>query len=140
MEFDQIQALRIRLGERRSKALALLLNECVSKSELRRFVEHYCDRLEIDSCSYSYESMLGDALEQLDIVYETAIRVLDLAIGILELGRSLTEATIRELQALDRPMLRLRCSHLDQVVAELDGRYYFWLAVYEEDFTESSEV
>jgi len=140
MDIEQIHSLRDGIGMRRVDALTTLRSENVSKAALRRFVEHYCDRFEVDQCDYSYESLMADALVQLDMVYETAIRALDLAAGVLELGVSLTDRSSLDLRRLNRPLLRLRCSALDEIVSQLDTEFYFWLAVADEEFCEFIEA
>jgi hypothetical protein len=132
MNFDAIQALRDAVGERRSKAEADILNEEVSKAGLRRFLEHVCERCEIDMCRYSYEVMAADALIQLDGVFVEVIRALDLAVGVLELSGEFPEAMMADLQRFDRDFLSLRMSRMDSILEQVTALYDFCLDVYGE--------
>jgi hypothetical protein len=129
MNRKEIASLRESIEERRSAAVATLRAERVSKARLRWFLEHACNRCEIDidMCRYSYESMIEDALEQVDGMYEDAIQALDMAAEIREMSGRFPEWAWHDLRLLDRDFLRMQWSNMKPFMFKLDQEYDFWL-------------
>jgi len=123
MNGKEIEALRKSIDERRSAAVAVLANETISKARLRWFLEHACDRCEIEMCRYSYESMIEDASFQIDGMHKDMMQALDLAVEIAQLSGRFPEWAERDLRLLDRRFLRMRWSDLKPFMFKLDEKY-----------------
>lgn len=137
MDAAQIQELRESIDERRSEAVAILANEQVSKSRLRRFLEHSCNRCEVDMCRYSYESMLEDAELQVDGMHKDAMQALDIALEIADLSGRFPDWAERDLRLLDRTFLRMQWSDLKPFMIRLDTEYDFWLDLNDPQWADS---